>query len=76
MDIKEKYDEYEDLIFKLKEIVEYTKLEDYKADLQQMLWNAEDDFKEIEEQWYEEQEKEWQEELRERNREYREMVGF
>lgn len=70
MDIKEKYEELDDLVFKLREIVDYIKLEDYKEDLQQILWRAEDDYKEVEEQWEKEQEEESKKELKERNREY------
>lgn len=77
MDIKEKYDEYEYLMFNLKEIIEHTKLKGYKEELQQMLYYAEDEFKEVEEAWNQELEAEWeQDEKEERNREYREMVGF
>lgn len=77
MDIKEKYDEYEYLMFNLKEIIEHTKLKGYKEELQQMLYYAEDEFKEVEEAWNQELGAEWeQDEKEERNREYREMVGF
>ena len=70
MDIQEKYDEYNDLIFKLQLITENTKLKDYKEDIEQILWKAEDEFKEIEEQRQQELEKEWEQDEKERNREY------
>ena len=36
-------------MFNLKEIIEHTKLKGYKEELQQMLYYAEDEFKEVEE---------------------------
>lgn len=70
MDIQEKYDEYSSMIFQLQVIIDNLKLKDYKEDLEQILWKAEDDFKEIEEKRQQELEKEWEQEDRQENREY------
>lgn len=70
MDIQEKYDEYSSMIFQLQVIIDNLKLKDYKEDLEQILWKAEDEFKEIEEQRQQELEKEWEQEDRQQNREY------
>lgn len=70
MDIQEKYDEYSSMIFQLQVIIDNLKLKDYKEDLEQILWKAEDEFKEIEEQRQQELEKEWEQEDRQENREY------
>ena len=70
MDIQEIYDEYSSMIFQLQVIIDNLKLKDYKEDLEQILWKAEDDFKEIEEKRQQELEKEWEQEDRQENREY------
>lgn len=76
MDIQEKYDDLYNLIQNLEMTIKETDFEDVKEDLRQVLYWAEVEIKDAEEELEEKREAEWKREADERYEEYREMVGF
>lgn len=72
--IQEKYDDLYNLISNLESAIDETDMEDYKEDLQQILFSAQDEFEKVEEEKDEEEAREYEIEIKEREREYRSMV--
>lgn len=72
--IQEKYDDLDNLIANLENAIDETDLEDYKEDLQQILFSAQDEFEQVEAEKDEEEAREYEIEMKEREREYRSMV--
>lgn len=72
--ILEKYDDLCNLISNLENAIDETDLEDYKEDLQQILFSAQDEFEQVEAEKDEEEAREYEIEMKEREREYRSMV--
>ena len=66
-DAQEKYDELENIIITLKVLIDEVLDEDYKEDIRDILWRAEDEielYEEILQKEYEEEEKEMERQYR------------
>lgn len=76
MDYEDRYDELYNIVSMLNVLVDEIRNEDYKEELRQIKWRAEDEMREVEELLDVEAREEFELELRERECEYRRMQGF
>ena len=76
MDNQEKYDELYNIYTTLRDLADETVDEDYKESLQEIMWRAEDEMRDVEEILEEEERREAEIEMREREFEYRQAQGF
>lgn len=76
MDIQEKYDDLYNLIQNLEMTIKETNFAEIKNELTEILYWAEDEIKEAEEELQAEHEAEWRREEQAREYEYRNMQGF
>lgn len=76
MDIQEKYDDLYNLIQNLEMTIKETNFVGVKNELTEILYWAEDEIKDTEEELMELREMEWKQQEDEQNRDYRTMQGF
>ena len=76
MDIQEKYDDLYNLIQNLEMTIKETNFVEIKNELTDILYWAEDEIKDVEEELMELREMEWKQQDNEQQNDYRTMQGF
>ena len=76
MDIQERYDDLYNLIQNLEITIKETNFAEIKNELTEILYWAEDEIKDVEEELMELREMEWKQQDNEQQNDYRTMQGF
>ena len=76
MDIQEKYDDLYNLILNLEITIKETNFAEIKNELTEILYWAEDEIKDVEEELMELREMEWKQQDNEQQNDYRTLQGF